>query len=73
MAVAKIRPLKIKMMNNMREVLKQKNQQIKIQIMQVETLPELTILQSQLNQQQKQEPRKADLWIKSMIIHQWVK
>jgi len=52
------RPLKIKMMYNMKEELTQKNQQIKIPIMQEEVLPELTMLQSQQNQQKEQ--RKAD-------------
>ena len=45
-------------MYNMKEELTQKNQQIKIQIMQVEVLQELTMHQSQQNQQKEQ--RKAD-------------
>ena len=52
------RPLKIQMMYNMKEELTQKNQQIKIQIMQEEVLPELMMHQSQQNQQKEQ--RKAD-------------
>jgi len=52
------RPLKIKMMYNMKEELTQKNQQIKIPIMQEEVLPELTMHQSKQNQQKEQ--RKAD-------------